>query len=416
MDRLHYEEMKANLDELVKEGSIRNKKIYLFGHCNATEELADELLNRGYEVTAILDNNIVKHGNVYCGIPIQAPKEVLKEKAQDAIVCIVARAYAAMKLQLEQIGYQGVVRKLVEYNSYADYSLSVETCSRMILRRRRGECLLSDMNQKFPGHFKILCPFSALGDIYFMMSYLPYFLQRRKISRCVVCVIGRACEQVVSLFAMKGGSEPYPVMVCDQKDMDELIQACLYTENENFYVPHQDRPYVIGLHKALHIKCIPLEQIYCSGVFGLPVNTKPAVPTRFCEYKELDQIREGKAVIFSPYAKSVTAISWEVWKRLVDSYRKKGYQCFTNVVGEEKALPETQPISPKITEMKSIVERAGTFIGIRSGMCDVVREAKAKKIALYPDYCYADTKWKAIDMYAINGWDNRVVEEGVWWE
>jgi len=30
-------------------------------------------------------------------------------------------------------------------------------------------------------------------------------------------------------------------------------------------------------------------------------------------------------------------------------------------------------------------------------------------VALYPDYNYCDTKWKAIDMYAIEGWNNLVV-------
>ena len=38
-----------------------------------------------------------------------------------------------------------------------------------------------------------------------------------------------------------------------------------------------------------------------------------------------------------------------------------------------------------------------------------LREAKAKKIALYPDYYYCDTKWKAIDMYYIDQFDHNIV-------
>ena len=52
-------------------------------------------------------------------------------------------------------------------------------------------------------------------------------------------------------------------------------------------------------------------------------------------------------------------------------------------------------------KMRSVVERAGTFVGIRSGLCDIIRDAKAKKIAIYPDYNYCDTRWKAIDIYYI---------------
>ena len=66
--------------------------------------------------------------------------------------------------------------------------------------------------------------------------------------------------------------------------------------------------------------------------------------------------------------------------------------------------------------MKSIVERAGIFVGIRSGMCDVLNTAEAKKIALYPDYNYSDTQWKAVDMYRLNGWENIVVKDGFKWK
>ena len=66
--------------------------------------------------------------------------------------------------------------------------------------------------------------------------------------------------------------------------------------------------------------------------------------------------------------------------------------------------------------MCSVVERAGTFIGIRSGLCDILREAKAEKIALYPDYNYCDTKWKAIDMYHIDQFDhNLLATEEIEW-
>ncbi len=117
-----------------------------------------------------------------------------------------------------------------------------------------------------------------------------------------------------------------------------------------------------------------------------------------------------------PYAKSVTALSDNVWKQIVDSYVNRGFRCFTNVVGDEEPLEGTFPISPKLAEIRPLVEYAGTFIGIRSGLCDVLRYADCVKIALYPDYNYCDTKWKAIDMYAIEGWENIVVKDGFIWK
>lgn len=406
MDKQHYKEMVSTLDELIEGHIIQGKKIYLFGHCNASEELADLLLEKGFSVETILDNNEDKHGKTYRNIEIKAPREILKEKDGNVIVCIAARAYAAMAAQLERIGYRGLVRKLVDYNSYADYSLTEETILRMTDRMQRGRVLLSELRQRYSDQLLVLCPFSALGDIYIMMSYLPHYMKKRSAEKCVVGVIGNACAQVVRLFGA------YQAEVFSQKNMDELIQAALYERDEQVFIPHQDRPYVVNLSKALYGRKISLEQMYCCGVFGLPEDTEPYLPAALKDYPELEQIIEGRAVILSPYAKSITALPAAVWEQIVEFYIEKGYQCFTNVAGEEQSLPGTEAISPAIAEMQSVVERAGTFIGIRSGICDVIKYAKCKKIALYPDYNYSDTKWKAIDIYALDGWENIVVRDG----
>ena len=150
-------------------------------------------------------------------------------------------------------------------------------------------------------------------------------------------------------------------------------------------------------------------------MFGLPIDTCSSVPSKWNDYPELEKIPEGRTVILSPYAKSVTAFPGEFWEDVVSDHIKAGLEVFTNVSYGESPLPGTKPLSPKISELKSVVERAGLFIGIRSGICDVIRSADCKKIALYPDYNYSDTKWKAVDIYSIDGFINIVVEEGMTW-
>lgn len=402
--------MLSALELLENEVKLVEKDIYLFGHCNATEELADLLLSRGYKPVAILDNNHNKHGNTYKDIEIIPPQRMPIDSQDKTIVCIVARAYAAMSEQLHRLGYKGQIRKLVDYNTYADYSLSEETVERMTQRAKRGAIKYEELRGKYPKHFFLLCPFAALGDIYFMMSYLPHYLRQRDITDYVICVIGKASAQVVALFGHCN------VEILTQKDMDETIQGALYTKATDFFIPHQDRPYVVNLYKALYVKRIPLEQIYCCGVFGLPKDTVPVQPHNFSQYPDLESIPRGKSVILSPYAKSVTALPEMVWMDIINDYKSKGYSCFTNVVGDEMPLLGTEPISPLITQMQSVVEHAGTFVGIRSGMCDVIKTANAKKIALFPDYNYCDTNWKAIDMYYIDGWENIVVKDGFKWK
>lgn len=409
MDRNHYEEMLSSVNCLEREGKLSGKRIYLFGHCNATEELLELLLSKGYKPAAILDNNRNKQGDFCRGIPIIPPCGIEPGDSENTAVCIAARAYASMARQLRKLGYQGEIYKVVDYNSFADYSLSDGTVKKMQERLERGMMVKQELEKKYPGHFKILCPFAALGDIFYMMSYLPYFLEKRKIEKAVVCVVGEACAKVAALFGAYA-AEVYP-----QKKMDELIQACLYQEDKDSYIAHQDRPYVVNLHKALHIRCIPLKKIYCCGVFGLLEDTKPVMPVQWKQYPDLKRIRKGRAVIISPYAKSVPALPQDLWKDIVVDYKENGYQCFTNISGGEEPLPGTEGISPQIAELKSVVEWAGTFIGLRSGLCDVIQYADCRKLAVYPDYHYCDTEWKAIDMYALDGWENIVAGEGFVW-
>lgn len=409
MEVQYYNEMVQNCEELERCGILEHKRIFLFGHCSATEKLAELLKRKGYTSAAILDNSAEKQGKVYLGIPVVPPESILSEPAESVIVCIATRFYEAMQAQLRQLGFAGNIRKLVDYNTYAEYSLSEETIERKRKRLEQGKLIVEELKRKHPGYFRVFCPFSALGDVYMCMSYLPHFLQMRNKKAYIMCVAGAACAKVVALF------DNCPVEILQQKELDAAIQAELYAQDENAFIAHQDRPYVVNLSKALYSQKIPLEKIYRCGVFGLPQDTAPVVPKYWKDYGDLGFIEKNCAVILSPYAKSVTALSMKIWEDIISDYQKQKFQIFTNVAGNEKPLPGTAAISPAISEIKSVVERAGTFIGIRSGICDVLRTADCKKIALYPDYNYCDTQWKAIDMYAIDTFENIEVKDNFVW-
>ena len=410
MDRVYKDELKIRLDNSNREGELAGKRIYLFGHCEATLTLTDMLLSYDIKPVAIMDNNPNKYDVVYKGITVQSPDSILNEDASNTIVLIVTRFYESMNAQLRKLGFTGEVRKLVDYNTYAEYSLSDDTIKRKRYRLEHGQKILVNLRNKYPEHLFVFCPFQALGDIYFCMSYLPAFMKKRRRDKCVLCVVGDGCGQVVSLF----GS--YPVEIFVKKELDAAVQACLYENRDDTFIAHQDRPYVVDLNKALYIKKIPLEKIYCCGVFGLPADTVPAQPVSWKEYSGTPEIEKGKSAVLSPYAKSVPALPEDVWTQIGVWCKARGYRIFTNVFGDEKPLDGTEAISPALSEMKSVMERAGLFIGIRSGLCDVIRTVDCRKIALYPDYQYCDTQWKSIDIYSIDGFENIVVKDGFKWE
>lgn len=407
MDPIHYREMQENF--YAKKAGLAGKIIFLFGHCEATLALADVLLENGFLPAGILDNSKAKHGQEYKGIPVCEPETVLTSPAERTAVWIVTRFYEAMNSQLKQMGFEGKVEKLVDYNTYAEYSLSRDTQERKYQRMLHGQALLCGLRARYPAAYLIFCPFDALGDIYFCMSYLPAFAGKKGFGTYAVCVPSEGGADVARLFGAEN------VAVYEQKELDAVIQAVIYTQAGDCFIAHQDRPYVVNLHRTLKLKRIPLETVYCCGVFGLSVDTKPAEPTGWKDWERIEEIEKGKTVILAPYAKSVTALPVEIWEEIIDDYRQKGFQIYTNVSKGEMPLNGTKPLRAKLSAMRSILERAGTFIGIRSGLCDVIRTAGCRKVALYPDYYYGDTKWKAIDMYAIDGFENIVVKEGFRW-
>lgn len=402
MDSLHYTEMREKFFRLKSAGIFEGKAVFLFGHCNATEELAGLFLAEGYRVEAILDNSTAKQGMSYQRIPIVAPNRILKR--ENTVICIVSRAYASMKAQLHRMGYLGEVYGLVDYDSFSEYSLSRETRYRMRERIRHGEASVMGMKKKYKGRFRVYCPFPALGDVVFAMSYLPYFLKRKEISGYAVFVVGNACADVAKMF----GAEEVEVLT--QREMDEQVQAVIYQRDMDSFIAHHDRPYVINLWKILFIRKFSLEELYRTGVFGLSGDFKPYSPARLAVYGKLKEIPAGNAVILSPYAKSVTNLPGEYWDSIVEYFSEKGCQIYTNVAGKEKELQGTLRLEVQLNELQSVVERAGMFIGLRSGLCDVIREAKCRKIALYPDCFYSSTSWKVEEIFYLEGWENIVVK------
>ncbi|WP_022759215.1 hypothetical protein [Butyrivibrio fibrisolvens] len=402
MDRAYYKELVSNIESLMKSGELQGRALYLFGHCDATLTMADELMQRGLIPSAILDNNSNKLDIVYEGIKVICPEEICSRLCDESAVLISTRFFETMKAQLIDLGYSGKILKMVDYNTFSEYSLSDETIAEKRIRAERGKVLLDDLKRGNKGKYIVFCPFRALGDVYICMSYLPLFLNKRNITDAIVCVSGMGAYKTAKLFDL----DSYEVKSFCQQDLDAIIQAALYYEDNDTFIAHQDRPYIINLHKALYSRCIPLEKMYCCGIFGLDYSIEPMTPNKWNEYSALSEIIPGKAVILSPYAKSVISLSDSFWEDMVRLFKDREYQIFTNVGEEEKPLQGTEPISADISEMKSVVERAGLFIGLRSGLCDVLRTAKCKKIAIFPDYNYGDTKWKAIEMYSLKEFTN----------
>ncbi|MDR1193184.1 MAG: hypothetical protein LBK98_03295 [Peptococcaceae bacterium] len=415
MEQRHKAAMARVLDGLLGARSFAGRVVFLFGHCNATEAMADYLLAQGVVPAAILDNNEAKRGLSYRGIPIGPLEIVLARVAGnigahgsaddcvdsgDSIVLIATRFFAPMSAQLRRLGYGGEIVQVVEYNSFAEYSLSDETLGRQKALVREGVKILERVRAKYPAAHLVVCPHNPLGDVYWALAFLPAYLSQRGIDEVVVAVVGGGCRQVADMFGVAN------IVTLEPDTMDALTRAIVFTGADNCIIAHHDRPYTDNIIKYLDKHFLSFIDYYRRLVYGLSQDTEPAPPVGAREFDNRSGLRQGQTAIIAPYAKSVTRPPDAFWEGLAAAWRDKGYLVLTNVNAGEEPIKGTMPLALPLDQMVSAAEYAGVFIGLRSGLCDIVHTARCRRIAVFTDCYYSTTPHKIADFFALPGWES----------
>jgi hypothetical protein len=405
MEQRHKTEMLRVLDARLAAGSFDGRAVFLFGHCNATEEAVDYLLARGVAVAAILDNSASKQGGAYRGIPITPPEYIRRFTDGETLVLIATRFFEPMSAQLRRLGYGGEIVRAAEYDSFAEYSLSDETLKRKTARMLRGAATLKRIRALYPARHLVVCPNKALGDVYWAMSFLPAYREKHAIGEVAVVVVGDGCRQAAELFVAEH------IMTLDPAEMDEFVQALIFTREDNCIIAHHDRPYTDNIIKYLNGRFLSFIDYYRYAVYGLPRDTAPAPPTGFQPFTGTARLIKGKTVILAPYAKSVVQAPASFWEKLAEEWRDKDYLVCTSVNGDEPAIRGTLPLSSlPLNQTVAAAEYAGVFIGLRNGLCDIVHTAKCRKIVAFPDCFYSTAPHKVADFFALPGWEAVVYE------
>lgn len=120
---------------------------------------------------------------------------------------------------------------------------------------------------------------------------------------------------------------------------------------------------------------------------------QPAFPYNDSEIDEIFQrngLIPGKTVLLAPYAgkNDQWGVPMSFYEELVRKLTERGYTVCTNSISprKEPPVPGTTPLLVSHRLMRPFCERAGVFIGLRSGLCDIISAAKGcKKIILYSD-------------------------------
>lgn len=395
MEQSYCREMIKNIEELDKKGLLDNQILILFGHCEATERMVDYLLEAGKAIRGIADNNQNKWGMKYREIEVSAPDQILTDSPEKTIIMIASSAYEPMKSQCIRMGYNHV-KKMVDYNTFSEFSLEDEVFQNKKGRVLRGYRIWEGIQERHVRSYFILCPYGAMGDVYQALLYLPYFMEQNCIREATIIVQGNACRQTAELFEIGAVEE------LDKSVIEELVQYILFASPEHVLIAHHNRPYTNRNILLSNHEKINFYDYYRVGVYGLAEGSKPIYPPKRTLGKAYEELVRGKSAILSPYAKSMVMLPMKFWQEKVRQLKLEGWCVYTNVCDQENPIQGTIPLSYPIKDMVEVVEYAGCFVGIRSGLCDVLTIAECKKEIVYPKCSYSTTGMTVKEFFDID--------------
>lgn len=237
--------------------------------------------------------------------------------------------------------------------------------------------------------------YGGSGDTYLSCAYLA---ARQEITeKSFFVAAGSLSLKIARLFDFKGYLEVSPDRAFSVRIMERFcgvplrLQPLLYESDPLGYsgilrlmAGHRGLDFMSMLKIGLEVNC------------GIPYEEKPWRQPEFpYDPVEVDKIfrthglAPGKIVLLAPYAgkQNMWGIPMEFYTKLAAQLRAAGYTVCTNSGDPQKEppVPGTLPLLVPHHLMRPFCERAGYFIGLRSGLCDIISAVKLRaKIVLYP--------------------------------
>lgn len=254
-----------------------------------------------------------------------------------------------------------------------------------------GYFLYRELVKRYGVHTAIFrTAWNGTGDYYICGMYLREYLKQNNISDYVFLVKSSGSERkVTDLFAVyQGHIAPIP-------SVDALSRFSEFMR--------QPEPLCRSFEKSDQLSFIGE---YLKGYRGLSLMDFylwygfefPKVPLRdeprFSQ--DMEKIRGtmmqmgltcGKTVILSPYSTCSKEYlpPEEVWEEIAIQLKRRGYTVATNCSKKDKPIKGTVPVFIPYPDTVPFLNEAGGFVGVRSGLCDILSQSTCKKIIIYPE-------------------------------
>ena len=218
--------------------------------------------------------------------------------------------------------------------------------------------------------YRIVFMPQGLGDILFFLMYARQYRDIIKEDKIAVVVTKRHFMQLVELFADEIDA------LCFMDSADEPIWRDRLTYFYDGIYNSAPQPYLL---RAIQ-NAMGLQDTARAYIPQLPI--VPSLEKMMLQYN----LNEGNAIVISPDAVSCHInISDDAWIRIADLCSQKGYKVLFNV-DNAKRFGEYTTVFLSIIETLQLIEKGGHFIGLRSGLCDVMAAfTNVNSLIIYPN-------------------------------
>ena len=362
---------------LVNEKITKQDELVLFGVTQTARCAARNL--REYHVSAFWDNAEQLTGTTVEGIPVEKPKV----EVQNVKILVASRRYQEICEQLYTLGYEVGKQVFIIYSVGLNIGLSKENLRRLVEEHiLEGKRVYEEIRASYLEETIFVRPWQGTGDIYLLGAYIDEMLEINHTDKYVLTVTTISIKKTIELFGVNA-------ILCDHEDAFKLLRfGRLMGFEELGMVSLNDNLDQRDLVRIRGYKGLDSHTLFQKLVFRCRKRA-----TEFHFYQEnADEIFErfglpkGRTVLLSPYAITIDEIPLERWERLADKLMQKGLTVCTNVSPEEAPIKGTPGIFIPYKQVVDFTEKAGGFIGLRNGLCDIISSSHARMAVIYPKH------------------------------
>ena len=398
-DAKQFEGIYEELLYLRSRGVFIGKKIAIVGAWNTIGIISEMLNGIDLILTHIADNNPSKQGVSIEGIISQSVDSLANEK--NLIILIYNTKYwREFHDQLVKLSFVNNVDFFVLFGEkerkkarLISNALTLPNSDWIEVKSQAKKAWAAYVEtQKEYGEKPIwLMHIPSLGDLYMFSLFLPHAMSVRRISECA-CVLVVTSKSTARL-ADALGFRHIKLITVDEAYTGWLVLMCIMGEHLNIRnAAFYGEEYIFhSLTYNSNDSIVNFRDAFEKYVFGFYAGVAPIYPVfpkndepilaQFNKYG----LKPGETVLISPYARHFEPnIKKSDWETLVSDLKSKGYTVCTNCgTSEELPLSGTTAIFIELQDCVRFVEIAGHFIGVRSGLCELICTAEAQKVVIY---------------------------------